>query len=118
LLEYARGPWIYDLFERAESEHRVKAMRESIAEVSAALQTLGRPDPWSKDIKATDEFLDPLFKAYFKKLDLPLSFRKSDYYHLAKLVPSQEIDPEIGEKLDAIVRIAGNAAKTNVDVTS
>lgn len=84
-------------------------MKESIAEVSQALTTLGKPSPWSADIKATDEFLDPLFKSYFKKLRLPLTFRKAYYHELAHLVPLNEIDPEIREKLDAIARVAGRS---------
>ncbi len=81
-------------------------MREAIHEVSQALSTLGKPDPWSLDIKATDDFLDPLFKAFFKKLALPLTFRKADYHELARLVPKSAIQPEISEKLEAIVAVA------------
>lgn len=109
LLTFARGQTLGDLFTLAERPRRVQAMRESIAEVSQALSTLGRPSPWSEDIKATDEFLDPLFKSYFKKLELPLAFRKADYHHLASLVPASEIEAEIREKLDAIVEVAKKA---------
>jgi ABC-type lipoprotein export system ATPase subunit len=109
LLAYARHDLPDDLFGRAEQDKRMNAMREAIAEVAGALNTLGKPDPWSPDIKATDEFLDPLFKSFFKKLNLPLDLRKSDYYVLAGLVPKEQIDAEIVEKLDAIVTVAEQA---------
>jgi ABC-type lipoprotein export system ATPase subunit len=114
LLAYARYDLPDDLFGQFEQAKRVNAMREAIAEVAAALRTLGKPDPWSPDIKATDEFLDPLFKSYFKKLGLPLDLRKSDYYVLAGLVPRERIDSEIIEKLDAILAVA-QRAKPRVD---
>jgi hypothetical protein len=112
LMAYARGQRTYDLFEQAESTRRETAMRDAIREVAAALETLGQPDPWSPDIKATDEFLDPLFRKFFQKLNLPITFRKADYYQLARLVPADVIDNEIVRKLDAIVEVASNA-KTN-----
>ncbi len=109
LMAFARGDQPDDLFGHAERQGREQAMREAIDEVSQALSTLGRPDPWSPDIKATDEFLDPLFKIFFKKLSLPLTFRKSDYHELASLVAKDAIDPEISEKLDAIRGVARKA---------
>ena len=84
-------------------------MREAISEVTDALMTLEKPDPWSYDIKATDEFIDPLFKKFFKKRNLPLQLRKSEYHLLAGLVPKEKLDAEITEKLDAIVAVAAKA---------
>lgn len=114
LLAYARHDLPDDLFGRAESQHREQKMRAAIEEVSEALHTLGRPDPWSPEIKATDEFLDPLFKKFFQKLNLPLQLRKSDYHILAALVPKERMDAEITEKLDAIVAV-GKIAKPRTE---
>ncbi|MBC7852970.1 MAG: AAA family ATPase [Pirellulaceae bacterium] len=109
LLAYATHDLPDDLFGRAESPQREQAMREAIAEVTGALQTLNKPDPWSPDLKATDEFFDPLFKKYFQKLGLPLQLRKSDYHILAGLVSKEALDAEITQKLDAIVAVADKA---------
>ena len=98
-----------NLFALAERDKREHAMREAIREVSQALRTLGKPDAWSPRLKATDDFLDPLFRAFFAKLGLPLSFRKSDYHVLARLLPKAKIDPEIVQKMDAIVEVANRA---------
>ncbi|HEY4329976.1 MAG TPA: AAA family ATPase [Phycisphaerae bacterium] len=109
LLAFAKHDIPDNLFGIAEQEKRIAVMRESISEVSAALKTLDKPNPWSPDIKATDEFLDPLFRLFFKKLSLPLQFRKADYYQLAQFVPADKIDPEVSAKLDLIVQSAMTA---------
>ena len=109
LLTYARGGWDLDLFAAAEARSREEAMHEAIAEASAALATFRGLSPWSPDTKATDDFLDPLFRVYFTRLGLPSQLQKGDYHILAHLVPRQDIDPEIVEKLDAIVAVAERA---------
>ena len=103
--EAVAGP----LFTRAEAEKRVRVMREAIDQVETALRTLGKGSPWDGDTKASDEFLEPVFKAYFEKLRLPNLMAKKNCHELVEYVPEQEIDPEIHEKLDVIVRIADSA---------
>jgi hypothetical protein len=109
LVAYTAHDLPEDLFGIAERDSRKLAMRQAIAEVTAALKTLSKPDPWSVDIKATDDFLDPLFRSFFEKRGLPLQLRKSDYHILAGLMPKSKFDPEIGETLDAIVATASRA---------
>ena len=109
LLSYAMHNQPDDLFGLAERNEREQAMREAVTEVTQALKTLGKPDPWSADIKATDEFLDPLFKKFFEKRRLPLQLRKSEYHVLASLLPKEKLDLEVTEKLDAIVTVANRA---------
>lgn len=85
-----------------------KAMEEAIRQVEGALRTLGK-NPWSADIKASDDFLDPLFKQFYKSLDLPDLMSKTGYHALAAFVPANAIDPEIRQALDAIVAAASVA---------
>ena len=77
--------------------------------MAAALKTLKGSEPWSPDIKATDDFLDPLFRLFFEKLGLPNLLRKSDYYVLARFLTQADIDAEVAQKLDAIVDVAAQA---------
>ena len=98
------------LFTVADADRRLQAMRESIDQVESALKTLRKGSPWDADVKASDEFLDPLFRSYFGKLDLPNLMAKKNFHELAEHVPDREIDPEIREKLDAIARVAERAA--------
>jgi ABC-type transport system involved in cytochrome c biogenesis ATPase subunit len=109
LLAYARGQAPDDLFALANRGAREQAMREAIVEVRRALETLGKPDPWSSDVKATDDFLDPVFRNFFSKMSLPIGLRKSDYHLLARLVPADKLDPEIRNKLDLIADAARKA---------
>ena len=99
----------------AEANRRIGAMREAIREVGDAMETLGRGSPWSPDAKVSDDFLTPLFRAYFEKLDLPNLMSKKSFYELARHVPDHEIDPEIGEKLDAIASAAKSATPRGSD---
>ena len=109
LLAYARHDQTDDLFGHAEAARREQIMRDCIQQVAEALQTLGRPDPWSADVKASDDFLNPLFDRFFKKLGLPNLLRKTDYHVLARLVPKDKIDPEVVTKLDGIMAVARKA---------
>ncbi len=106
LLAYARHGSEDDLFGLQEADRRVQAIGEAIDEVGSALKTLRKLDPWSPDVKATDDFLNPLFESYFDKLRLENLLRKTDYHVLARLVPRDKVDAEVVEKLDAIVRVA------------
>jgi len=102
----AAGP----IFEEQEVRRRVEAMREAIREVTLALETLGKGSPWSPNLKVSGEFLTPLFETYSRKLDLPNLMGKTGFQELARYVPSERLDPEIREKLDAIAETARRAA--------
>ena len=94
------------LFTAAEADRRLEAMREAIDEIELALMKLHNRSPWDADTKASDEFLTPLFKAYFEKLGLPNLMAKKNFHELVPHVPEDEIDTEVRGKLDAIVRVA------------
>lgn len=81
------------------------AMEEAIQQVESALRTLGR-NPWSTDIKASDDFLEPVFRRFYESLHLPNLMSKTDYHALVAFVPTDAIDPEISQALDAIVATA------------
>ena len=110
---YARTSAVADvpgpLFVQEEADRRLQAMRAAIKEVQSAMETLGKGSPWSADTKVSDDFLTPLFQRYFANLELPNLMNKKDFYELAQYVPEAEIDSEIGEKLESIVRVAASA---------
>lgn len=84
-------------------------MGDCIDAIENALTDLGRPSAWGPDIKASDEFLDPLFKRFYKELGLPNLMRKTDYHMLAPFVPESALDEEIREVLDLVVATAKEA---------
>lgn len=100
---------------RAEAERQagnpqlMSTMEEAIAEIEKALETLGRGSPWSPNTKVSDDFLDPLFDSFFKKLGLENLMRKTNYHTLVQYVPTELIDPEVSEVLDGILEIAAQA---------
>lgn len=77
------------------------AMEKAIAAVEHALRTLGK-EPWGPDIKASDEFLTPLFEQFYKNLNFPNEMRKTNYHVLAEFIAPENIDSEISRILDAI----------------
>ena len=99
------------LFAASEVDRRIEAMREAIDQVSEALMTLGKGSPWDGEVKASDDFLVPLFRAYFDKLALPNLMNKKNFYELAEYVPHDEIDPEFSQKLDEITGVALRASE-------
>jgi len=103
--EEAAGP----LWAVSKADRRRAIMSECIDEVEEAMQTLGRGSPWDPDTKVSDDFLPPLFKKYFEKLNLPNVMSKGNYHQLARLVPKESLDPEISEKLDSVVEVSRRA---------
>ena len=110
LLAYARSSGTEEslgpLFAATEADRRVKAMKASITEIETAMERLGRGSPWDDDTKVSDDFLTPLFKAYFDRLDLPNLMAKKNFYELVEYVPEDEIDVEVREKLDAVAEVS------------
>lgn len=109
LLQYASGKPADDLFESGKSGERIAAMNNSISEIESALRTLDEPDPWSGNLKVSDKFLARLFENYYKRLNQPNIMTKTNYHILASLVPKNQIEKEIPEKLDAICEVAKHA---------
>lgn len=91
---------------RATVNERVEKMRAAIDEVSEAMKTLGKGSPWDVDVKSSDDFLAPVFAAYFRNCGLPNLMEKKRFYELAEYIPSDEIDAEIREKLAMIAKVA------------
>lgn len=88
-------------------------MEESIKGIEGALVALSKPSPWGPDIKASDDFLNPLFKTFYERLGLPNLMRKTDYHTLAPYVPETAIGAEVREKLDLIRQTAQQAKPRN-----
>jgi len=97
------------LFEPALRERQRSAMQDAMDEVTGALRVLGRPDPFGPEVKASDDFLRPVFQSYFEKLGLQNLMQKTNYYVLTPLVPPERVDPEISSKLDRLAEVAGRA---------
>jgi len=103
--EAAPGP----LFEQAAGEQRRQVMQECINDFARPIALRDRTDSWWSDVKASDDFLDPVFAAFFRKLKLPNLMQKTDYHALARYVPKHQIDSEIAAVLDRILEVSSRA---------
>lgn len=97
------------LFAHFERERRWQVMEACIQDLVLPVALRNLQDRWWWEMKASDEFLDRLFETYFERLGLPNLMQKADYHLLARLVPNELLDEEVGEKLDAIVEVAESA---------
>lgn len=107
----AREETLGPLFEEGDVARRQQAMDEAITDL---VPPVARRDPthqWWLNTKVSDDFLDPLFKSYFQKLDLPNLMSKVDYHVLARHVPRELIDPEVVSVLDEIADTARRAVR-------
>ncbi len=100
--EESAGP----LFDRSLADKRMETMKQSIEQISGAMEVLGKGNPWHDDTKVSDDFLTPLFKDYFKRLGLYNVMDKKSFYELAGFITRDRIDSEVREKLEAIVRVS------------
>ena len=84
-------------------------MVNAIEEVESALRTVNLGSPWDGDLNVSEQFLPPVFTAFYEKLDKFNTMSKSDYHTLVNHIEPGEIDPEVITVLDAIADIAANA---------
>ena len=105
-----------DLFGNFEISKRKNQIKEEISKLEQAFKTLNKPGPFSDDIKASDDFLVPLFENFAVSLGKPKSIflQKKDFYKLVPYIPRDEIDAEVEEKLNAIVKVAEKAQPKTV----
>jgi hypothetical protein len=82
-----------------------KAVEDSV--IPAALRD--RNDPWWSNVKASDEFLDRVFPAFFRELGLRPDLRKADYHELVRHMQAAMISPEVVAVLDGIHAVASRA---------
>ena len=111
LIRWARNLPKGDLFSLVLSDTAEANMREAISEVQSALIVLGK-EPWSEDVKATDEVLDVVFRRFFSKQGTPTQFWKGQYYQLVEAMEAGEVHADIRESLDEICQVAARARPT------
>jgi len=87
----------------------VVAMNEAISDrvIPAALRDDN--DPWWRQVKASDQFLDIVIPDFYRRIGMFMDLRKADYFRLVPFVPDQLISPEIRQALDRILEVASKA---------
>ena len=86
-----------------------KRMREAISDVEGARRVLGQTSPWDGETKASEDSLEPIFRAFFEKTGMSGQVPKSDYHFLVSFMEASEIDSEVVSVLDSIVNVVSTA---------
>ena len=107
--ELGEGP----LFEKTGREDGREAMETAIRDLVPPVALRDRSDSWWTNVKASDEFLERLFAAFFDRLQWPNLMRKTDYHVLARHVPKELFDQEISLALDKIQEVATRVDPSN-----
>jgi len=112
--EIVAGP----IFEGPEAEKRRAVMEKCIRDFAPPAALRDGDDPWWLNVKASDEFLDRVFEAFYGQMGLPNLMRKSNYHKLAECVQPQHIASEVKEVLDRIVQTAEDAKPAAEEIPS
>jgi predicted ATPase len=79
-----------------------EVMREVVRDLVPPVAFQDAEDPFWHNVKASDDFLDRVFEAFFGRLRLSNEMPKNSYYVLARHVPATLIDAEVVAVLDQI----------------
>ena len=82
-----------------------KAMREVIEDITAPAYLRNPDDSWWSDEKLTDNWLDKVIPRFYEKVGLPQAIWKRDYHEIIFQMQPSEIDPEVKDKLDALLPV-------------
>lgn len=80
-----------------------KAIDEVIKDITAPAYLRNLNDAWWSDEKLTDNWLDKIIPQFYEKVGLPQAIWKRDYHEIITAMKPDEIDPEVKEKLDALL---------------
>jgi hypothetical protein len=118
LLRYAEslaeGGTGLPLFDSAQIGKNIDAMNQAIEDNVPPRAMRDRSDPWWVNVKASEEFLEPLFVSFFQRLGLPNLISKTDFHQLARFVRVDDIPEEIRDLLD-LIRSASRESKPLLD---
>jgi len=106
---YARDTAAGPVFEDSQVNRWRNAMQECIDDFVPRAALRNPEDPWWKETKASDDLLDRVFDAFYERLQMSNLMRKTNYHVLAEFVPADMVDAEVGNVLDMIVEVAGQA---------
>jgi hypothetical protein len=79
-------------------------MSACISDLTAPQYLKDRNDAWWKNEKLSD-WSENIFREFSKRTGQTLVMRKSNFHELISLLKTDEVNPEITEKLDAIYKV-------------
>lgn len=100
LISHAK--YIGNKYKKLGVEESKNAMSLIISKYTTPAYLENLTDPWWDNAKLSDDWLEIIFKEFYREINLPQDFFKRDYYQLIKGMRKESIDLEITEKLDLI----------------
>jgi ABC-type branched-subunit amino acid transport system ATPase component len=100
---------LYGFAKKQYGEHGLAIMQRQVASRVPPIALNDSTDRFWITTKMSDDFLAPLFAGFFRELGQPVEVNKGDYFRLVEFIPRDKIDPEVTQKLDAIVEVARQA---------
>ena len=82
-----------------------KTMETVIKDLTIPLYLRDIDNDWWKNVKITDNWLDPVFSEFYSRIGIPQDFYKRDYYQLISLMDEKDVNDEIRVKLDLIYNV-------------
>jgi hypothetical protein len=79
-------------------------MSACISDFTAPQYLKDRNEPWWQNEKLSD-WTENIFREFSKRTGQPIVMRKSNFHELVSLLKTDEVNPEITEKLDAIYNV-------------
>jgi predicted ATPase len=98
------------LFESGHKETHRLAMQRAIEERVPRRYAIDPEHSWWQEMRAVEDFLDPVFDEFFMQLNRPNEFRLRNYNALIDCMRPEAVADEIGKVLDRIVELAKRAA--------
>jgi hypothetical protein len=81
-------------------------MQQAVSDYTLPAYLKNLADDWWSTAKLSDDWLDKIFAAFYKQLEVNVgvNFKKS-YYRLISLMEAKDVPAEIAEKLDVIYKM-------------
>jgi len=87
------------------ASHLTEIMEECIQENTAPANLKDRNASWWINCKMSDDYLPLIFENFYNKIERSENFNKGRFYELVDFLNIEDVDKEIIEKLNAILKV-------------
>ncbi len=96
--------WVERQPQNLFTSNNLEIMEKCITDLTAPQYLKDENSEWWDNEKLS-EWAESIFREYFKRINKPMTMKKSNFHELIELLQKEEIDPEVIEKLDLIYEI-------------
>lgn len=103
--KYIVGKPTDNLFEASERDKRNRLIKKAIQSIIPPIAMDNPEDEYWYERKASEE-MERIFKEYSKLMNIPNIINKGSFWELLNFIEKNEIDKEVIQKLDAILKVS------------